>query len=57
MNNTFYTLSDDCMLMYEKNIFIVEKIKEHLLNGLNQKMQFLFDGGSRNSYHKSFFTS
>ncbi|CAD0232122.1 MULTISPECIES: KGK domain-containing protein [Planktothrix] len=55
MNNTFYTLSDDCMLMYEKNIFIVEKIKEHLLNGLNQKMQFLFDGGSRNSYHKSFF--
>jgi KGK domain. len=41
--------------MYEKNIFIVEKIKEHLLNGLNQKMLFLFDGGSRNSHWKSFF--
>ncbi|MBE9144829.1 KGK domain-containing protein [Planktothrix mougeotii] len=55
MNNTFYTLSDDCMLMYEKNIFIVEKIKEHLLNGLNQKMLFLFYKNSRDSYLKSMF--
>lgn len=47
MNNTFYALSDDCMLMYEKNIFIVEKLKEHLLNGLNQKMLFSYSEGQR----------
>lgn len=55
MNNTFYTLSDDCMLMYEKNIFIVEKIKEHLITGLNHRMKFIIDGGTRNSHCKYFF--
>ncbi|HEY9866173.1 MAG TPA: KGK domain-containing protein, partial [Candidatus Obscuribacterales bacterium] len=48
-------LSDDCMLMYEKNIFIVEKIKEHLLTGLKDKMRFYFYENSRNGYYKYCF--
>lgn len=54
MKNTFYTLSDDCMLMYEKNIFIVEKLKEHLLNGLDWRMKFSHQEG-RQTFYRYFF--
>lgn len=38
-----------------KKYIYCKKIKEHLLNGLNQKMLFLFYRNSRDSYLKSMF--
>ncbi|HAO10732.1 MAG TPA: hypothetical protein DCQ51_06060 [Planktothrix sp. UBA8407] len=38
MNNTFYLLSNNDILMFNKNTFTVEKFKEILIDILNKKM-------------------
>ena len=45
MNNQFYLLNDNDILLFGKDTFIVEKIKEHLINDLKNRIGFTYYKG------------